>query len=286
MSYNEALQNLQRNSPRLFALFNQGRRALGRPDIAPDVQKSVAYALQIHVSHMQQFSQQGVTLAGKRIVEIGPGFDFGAQLLLVDQGGRVTVIDRFLAPWDEAFHPAFYRALRDRCGPSAALDRVIAQGGYQDVIETVSLPLEHIDRLLPKQFDLILSNAVLEHVVDLDRSLAALVKVSAAGALHSHQIDLRAHYDFSRPLEHLLEAGRWTPRLARHFGHPRRAKEIEAAFLQAGLTVRRKIVSEYASPDYLAEFIPRLRASDSSYRDYPVSDIAELSVRYELEKAS
>src|ERR1044071_9286504 len=70
-----------------------------------------------HAQHQAELNLRiiavlGLECRGLRILEIGPGHHFGPALLLASQGAHVTLADRFLASWDDPYHPAFYRALR------------------------------------------------------------------------------------------------------------------------------------------------------------------------------
>jgi SAM-dependent methyltransferase len=57
----------------------------------------------------------------------------------------------------------------------------------------------------PRSFDLIVSNAVLEEVYDLDRTFAALDRVLKAGGRQIHVIDLRDYGMFTKHGFHPLE---------------------------------------------------------------------------------
>src|SRR5207253_2800955 len=104
---------------------------------------------------------------------------FGPALLLAGQGARITVADRFLASWDDPYHPAFYRALRAGWnGPAAALDRVIMSGSYDGWLTLLAEPAEHLASLADSSIDLVLSHSVLEHVFDLPAVCGELARIT------------------------------------------------------------------------------------------------------------
>ncbi|HEX6980167.1 MAG TPA: methyltransferase domain-containing protein [Alphaproteobacteria bacterium] len=152
----------------------------------PDIAAAAAYALQVIGVYDSYLSERGISWAGASILELGPGRDFAPQILMVDRGATVTVADRFLATWDPAYHPALYREVRAQVGASPALDRVIEQGGYDGVITTVGEPAESMPSIADGSFDIVFSNAVLEHVYDIRAVARELRRVSKPGAIHSH----------------------------------------------------------------------------------------------------
>ena len=160
----------------------------GRAADPSSIPTAVDYALQLASGYIEHFGRLGVDLARCAILELGPGADLGAQLIVASHGARVTVADPFPVRWDPRFHPAYYATLRQRWnGPAAALDAVIAAQGYPaDVIACLASPAETLDGLADASFDLVVSNAVLEHVVDLPAACRALARVTRAGAVNSH----------------------------------------------------------------------------------------------------
>jgi SAM-dependent methyltransferase len=222
-------------------------------------------------------------LSGKTVLEIGPGADFGAQIICCDRV-RFTVADQFLPVWDDSYHPKFYAALLEAWGPSKALERVVSQGSYRGVIETIPLSAENLCSLAPRTFDAVLSNAVLEHVVDLDACMRSLNRITADGGIHSHQIDLRDHADFDRPLEYLLADRQRSEKEIILRGHPRRSKMIEDAFRRCGFAITDTNVTATATPEYLANFMPRLARSHGPYRDTRETDVSILGARYWIRK--
>jgi hypothetical protein len=102
-------------------------------------------------------------------------------------------------------------------------------------------------------------------------------RVLKPGGYSAHQIDWMCHKDYSRPLEHLLWADRDFHILAEEasweFGNRFRPSECEAAFEAAGLGLVGREITLSIDESYLAEFLPKLRACPSSYRDWPEQDL-------------
>ena len=251
------------------------------------IREAVGYAEEIFSHYERLFRERGIAMQGCQYLEIGPGRNFGSQLLMAELGASVTVADRFLAQWDPEFHPAFYRTLLARVGRSPAIERVIEQSGYDGVINLVSAPAEDLKGLPDRTFDIVMSNAVLEHVYDLGAAARELRRVSKPGAVHAHQVDFRDHRDFSRPLEWLLLSRRQFRRRAvkRNFesGCQTRPSELVSTFQDAGYTLDDTVPSHYADEKYLDEFMPRLRrAWFSPYRKWNRDDLRVVSGCYWL----
>ncbi len=235
------------------------------------------------------------SLKGKRVLEVGPGINYGGVMYLAAYGMRPLVADPFLAPWQSQYHTAFYTALRDelaRRDPRAdvrPLNALLKAGGYpKGVIACHEAPLEELP-VADDSVDVVFSNAVLEHVTDLDRAFAELYRITRPGGFNLHQVDFRDHRNFDRPLEYLLQN---EPDFQEEFarghgeeGNRRRPHEATACSRAAGFEVLAFEGNLSSSVEYLQDFLPRLRAaSGSPYRDCAAEDLHVLSGFYRLRK--
>lgn len=145
-------------------------------------------------------------LAGSRVLELGPGDNFGVALSFLAAGAsEVVAADRFIPYRDRERQRRIYAALAERLrGPER--DRVAAAlaagdgapesevAGLRSLEET---PIEVAADVLGGGFDLIVSRAVLEHVGDLDAAFAAMDRLLAPGGRMIHKVDLEDHGLFS-----------------------------------------------------------------------------------------
>jgi SAM-dependent methyltransferase len=249
--------------PRRTKPNNERRRST--KDIDVDVEHAVDMARSI-IAMVVQYSAGN---PNPRVLEIGPGSDFGAQIILAGTGAKVTVADRFLAPWQPGYHPTFYRRLLAAWGaPCPPLEAVIAANDPCSAIALVAEPAEDLRSIADRSFDVVLSTAVLEHVFDLPAAIRELARVTVPGGVNSHQIDFRDHRDFARPLEFLLMADKEFTRLfeRRHgdFGNRWRHCEVAALLRAAGFLIEDMTPNLVAAPEYMASFLPKLRALRSS----------------------
>jgi SAM-dependent methyltransferase len=261
-----------------------------------DLRKDVEYALQVGGGWVRLLSERFADFRGKIVLEIGPGINFGSTLLLACLGAQVMVADRFLAPWDDNYHPRFYALLREwieRNHPGAdlaPLSTILSSGRYcAESIRLFTTPLEKLDGVEKASVDVVLSNAVLEHLADPLLAFRQLARVSKPGALGYHQVDFRDHNDFSKPLEFLLSEDR---SFAKEFnqrhrerGNRFRPAEYSAFFEKTGFRVLRFLPTCNALEAYLADFLPQLRcAAGSRYQHEQINNLRVIGGLFCVEK--
>jgi SAM-dependent methyltransferase len=228
------------------------------------------------------------SLKGKKVLEIGPGINFGTMLMLACHGAEVSVTDRFLAPWDPEYHPKFYRLLKDNLAgrrPSmdlTPLDMVLSEGGYPPhCIDLHSCSLEELSGVPDQSVDIVLSYDVLEHLYDLNSAFSQMARITKPGGFGLHQVDFRDHRDFSRPLEYLLLSKKEFSRefKERHgeCGNRYRPGEMWRSLESVGFEVKEFRPDIFVEEEYLSEFLGRLRqARKSRYRKYPAEELRSI----------
>lgn len=251
--------------------------------------EAVDYAVQITSNYLQCFEGNGVNLAGANYLELGRGSDFAAQLVFTDLGACVTLADKYLAPWDPDYHPGFYAAFLEKWGgPKDAIRAAVARNGYDGILTLANEAAEHMPSLRSDHFDIVASNAVLEHVVDMGSVAAELARVTRSGGIHSHQIDFRDHRNFSRPLEHLLigqaEHAKLFAASKGVYGSQRRMPEVldelGKYFWLMGLEV-----NDRATADYTMQIQAKL-PEDSPYLSWPTPLLQIIGARVWMVKKS
>jgi len=234
-------------------------------------------------------------LQGMNVLELGPGPDFGSTLLLTAFGARVAVADRWLTPWQAHHHGPVYAALADRIEaehPSAdvsALRALVAANAYLPEIISQYEDAEKLIGIPDNEFDMVVSNAVFEHILDHRKASDRCFAVTKPGGFNVHQVDFRDHRDFTRPLEFLLmtadEIAAFMAETDTHEGNQRRASDYQAAYRDMGFDVLSAWVTEQASEAYLADFLPRLRAMPTSpYHGASLDDLRIGGITYVLRK--
>ncbi|HEY4134065.1 MAG TPA: methyltransferase domain-containing protein [Alphaproteobacteria bacterium] len=153
----------------------------------------------------------GKTLGG-HVLEVGACGHPGMALMLLLGGAEKVTLNNIFAiqnrlprSWAENAHVL----MRLTGTPKRSLDSIVEplEDGFVRVrpelldlpapcpCETLAFPAE--------SFDVIFSNAVLEHVRDPVPVLRNLHDMMAMGGWYAHAIDLRDHWDFDRPLAFL-----------------------------------------------------------------------------------
>lgn len=249
------------------------------------IRSDVDYALRVGKAYLETISSLGESLTGKRVLEVGPGINYGCAMHFAAHGAKPAVLDRFLAPWEQDYHHPFYSLLCQELTSSNAdvtpLEKLLAVAGNPaDVIQCIAAPLETAP-LAADHFDFVISNAVVEHLADLDRSFAQLYRITQPGGYGLHQVDFRDHRNFEKPLEYLLlredDFGALFDRCHSECGNRFRPDEVAERLRAAGFEIVRFVEDIIANDDYVAQFVPRLRKSNSRYRDWPVEGLRIIS---------
>lgn len=218
-----------------------------------DLGESVAYIDEVFGDYLRYSSLRAGDLAGARVLEVGPGDNPGVALRFLAAGAeRVVCVDRFLLWRDPSQQREILRAVVARLAPEerARLEGVVTPDGELvagsrrlEMIEGVLI--ERADsRFPPASFDLIVSRAVLEHVLDVDRSLAVMDRLLAPGGTMLHKVDFRDHGMFTdagmHPLTFLTvreRVWRWTGRNGDGLNR-RRRDAYRAALIRLGYSHR------------------------------------------------
>jgi SAM-dependent methyltransferase len=232
-------------------LFASAYKGPARPD--SDHEKDEAsYPLTVFHQHLTALEPLRGNLVGADVMEIGPGSNIGFGLLALLAGANsVTCLDVApRAPKTEpddlyptlvktaATYPETYlvapalleRARQDADGLACELlDRI-----------TYRAPMDIVRNDLPDtSLDVICSHTCFEHFADPAGAVAQIARLLRPGGVTSHQIDLRDHRDFNRPLDFLAHSDTlWRlatshrPDAARNRW---RASAYRAAFGQHGL---------------------------------------------------
>jgi SAM-dependent methyltransferase len=150
-----------------------------RPWSAAGSEQDIAYALMV-ADRWRTIG--GLDVRGARILELGPGPDLGTGVALLAAGARsYTAADQFSLARQRSH--AYERRVAARSGaPEVDLDRI----GY---VVTDFPQLADLDG----PFDLVVSNAHLEHVVDVPGLLFRLSELLAPGGTMCHLVDPQTH---------------------------------------------------------------------------------------------
>jgi SAM-dependent methyltransferase len=264
-----------------------------KQDCRPEaIEAAARHALMVGKGHLAKVSGWlKRPPAGLDVLELGPGPDFGSTLTLAAMGARIAVADRWLPVWDRDYHGAVYRRLAALIAeelPGAnvtpILQLVEADAHLAEVVRTYP-DAETLEQAPDQAFDLVISNAVYEHIVDVAAASQRVFDVLRPGGYSIQQVDLRDHRNFDAPLDYLLmtpqEEEAWLRETEHHQGCQRRRAEYEAAFDRAGFEMISAWVDTRAEPDYMAQFLPRLRACQGArFQHAAPAELEDLGICY------
>ena len=89
--------------------WNQRERDASTESIESDT----AYAMKIGIQYLSLLNALEIPIPGKKIVELGPGHNYGSVAILACFGANVAVADRFNVPWSNNYHGKFYKRLAE-----------------------------------------------------------------------------------------------------------------------------------------------------------------------------
>ncbi len=295
----ERLEELARRTFRVATPEEKQRFCSFVEDLERGDQHTIAYAEGIFEWQRSEIEKHRGPLAGLRVLELGPGHTIAPGLLLYAHGAAGYVgadffpiagknariyrrVRRHLAERPLlAPHPdlakARAEALRrfdeavDLSGEDARFDGSKVE--WRHPVDAARLPFED------RSFDIVISNAAFEHFLEPEAAAREAMRVLAPGGVGIHQIDLRDHRDFSRPLDFLrYEEEEWRRLNADMvcYTNRLRQKDFERAFAAAGTV-------ELARVDQSAKVVPEERATfHARFRDR--EDLETLSVFFVVRK--
>lgn len=227
------------------------------------------------------------SMQDKNVMEIGPGSDLGAGILSIGSGAKsYTGVDRFkLLAFNDDFYDGLYGRLDDmeKIRTKIVVDHVKKFINDQESINLsnfkyINCPMEKISGNVNHKFDLIFSQAVLEHVYSTKLVFSEMYNVLNVGGVIFHEIDFKTHTSFLRdwdPLNILRFSDRVYNTL-KFSGAPNRLRlsDYIAEIKNAGFVD----VKIYPLSTVSKNELNRVREGlDSKYKDYEDDDLRVLS---------
>jgi SAM-dependent methyltransferase len=214
-----------------------------RPFSSADVHRTIQHAIEV-VDRLQ--TDGAIDWQGKRVLELGPGSDLSTGAVILRRGAAsYRAIDRF----DN----------RDQADPSL----------YAKLGEALNSPVleQHLEFTLAKfpaltevtgMYDLIVSNATLEHIEAIPEVFRSLRRLASPGARMVHHIDGQTHMRWIKDIDplNILRYSKFTyDNLLMFPGAPNRlrADDYLAAARSAGWSSVKVRGDVTADPRYLAD---------------------------------
>ncbi|HKS09698.1 MAG TPA: methyltransferase domain-containing protein [Pyrinomonadaceae bacterium] len=184
----------------------QTTTAYGSTHESWSLEKSVAYINLVYREYLEYSGLTPEAVRGWRVLEVGPGDNFGVALkFLADGAAKVVSLDKFYSERNAEQQARIYQELRKQLGPeqAAVFDESIK---FDKELELNKSKIEYIyghgieeaDQILePESFHFIVSRAVLHNVYDIDRGFDAMDRLLAPGGYMAHKIDFSDENMFS-----------------------------------------------------------------------------------------
>lgn len=168
--------------------------------------KSVSYIEKVYREYLEYSGLGPEAFRGTRILEVGPGDNFGVALKFLAAGAsQVVCLDKFYSERNVDQQTRIYQELKKQLSPEEVhvFDECIKLDKEIDLNEDrlryiYGHGIEEADRILePGSFDFILSRAVIHNVYDIERGFEAMDSLLAPGGYMLHKIDLSDENMFS-----------------------------------------------------------------------------------------
>ena len=231
-------------------------------------------------------------LAGKSILEYGPGDVLGVALLMYAHGAiRVTCVDKFplssLSPKNIKVYTHILNSLdakhRERAD-GAFMERGNPASGFKPDIMTYKVTKNGLSGA-SGGYDLIISRAVLEHVSDLEETMRDIQRGLKAGGISVHQVDLKSHgLDRYIAFDFLTWPSTIYKLMYNHKGFPNRWRvdKYKALAARAGLEIKKLRPTDQLSQEKVKSVYPKVARE---FRDLSLEDLSWLGFWMTLERA-
>jgi len=190
-------------------IANKIRHAVGgyrtpRPFGASQIARAVKYDFDVidgWMECLQRYSGGKVDLSGRRVLELGPGADLGAGLILLAGGAaKYTAVDahNLAAAASGEFYEKLFEELAARGNIETDIDTLrreltLAQGGAGERLRYHCSRDFDLSVVADDSIDIIVSQAAFEHFDDVRRTIEQMSKLACPPAVLVCEIDLATH---------------------------------------------------------------------------------------------
>lgn len=220
-----------------------------------------------------------------RILEIGPGINLGVGFIFALTGAeKYYGLDIYMDP--ELLAAPQYESIVYLLQLAGIAQPLRDVGSVMTVKDgKVEFAKDRIEYLYPRQsydiplpdgsLDYVFSSATLEHVADPEKTVQTIHRVLRKGGVTAHQIDMRDHADFSKPLEFLkVDEDTWKeqwkdPKRAPWYLNRWRLSDFKAAFERAGFRILKLDVNATFPVDDSVR-----RTLDARFQKYSLEDLS------------
>jgi len=159
-----------------------------RPFSPADVDRTIKHTIDV-VDRLE--AHGGIDWRGQRVLELGPGSDLSTGAVILSRGAAgYHAIDRF----DNRYQAdrSLYEKLGKALGSVVPEERLtFTQAGFPEL------------RVVGGKYDLIVSNATLEHIAEIPEVFRSLRRLAAPGGRMIHHVDGQTHMRWIKDVDPL-----------------------------------------------------------------------------------
>lgn len=239
----EILANTIMSIPSLSKVRTSNPRTSNR-DILTEAQKLYAQS--------QFFLDSAGDLHDKTVIEIGPGDSIGLAPLFISAGAKKYIcVDRFLGDIYGDRSRSLYHELSLLCNDF--------RSDWTEFVETHRMPIEAAANIGVKG-DVIVSFNVLEHVLDIEKTISSMSAMLNQNGKMIHRVDYGPHgvwLNSEDPLDFLSVPDLLWALMGYHRGMPNRVRHDELINIlnKNELITQDRITDEYGSSVMAAEIL-------------------------------
>ena len=182
-----------------------------------NIDESILYSHNLFLKYINLIRRydKNFTLKNKVILEIGPGDNFLlAYIFILNGAEKVYLIDKFHKPLDISYDLILLKRYIKK------FFHFFTDYNLKNIENKIKYyansPFENFNVLKKNSIDLIISNAVLEHIFDIESAIRIISLLLKDGGLTIHRIDLRDHLHIADNC--FLDFLKFSPRFWRFFG--------------------------------------------------------------------
>lgn len=176
-----------------------------KPFDLTESERCIEYDIQVvehWLFHLNKYSFADRTLAGKNVLELGPGSDLGIGLYLLSKGCsqyNACDVNNLMASTPDSFYEKFFEKLNDLNHNEKSIDYLweqlqeIKNGNPSRLNYLVRNDFDIVSAFGKSSIDLVFSQAAFEHFDDIDATVSQLSEVCKPGAILVVEIDLKTH---------------------------------------------------------------------------------------------
>jgi hypothetical protein len=178
---------------------------------AQDMERSVVYTLKVvrdWEEALKRYLGSEFPFKNKHVLELCPGPDLGTGLVILALGAQsYTAIDKYklISRTPLNFYRALFRQIEDFPAfekAQKALPKFQEQGSCEDC-HYIYDPCFSLNNLSPLKYDILVSQAVLEHLDDVSKTFKILKAKLSIKSIMVHEVDLGTHTRWIRKADPL-----------------------------------------------------------------------------------